>query len=720
MTDVAVQTTPSPSPTDPHRFINRELSWLNFNGRVVEEAQNERHPLLERVRFISIAANNLDEFLMTRVASLEEMLADGEGVITDDGLSPAEHIQVISYKIETLQAALRAAWDNIREELIKRDIVILAPDQLDAEDQAWISAYFHKNIFIALSPLAVDPAHPFPFIPNGSVALALEVRDPVKNTDNKIILPLPTQLNRIIRLPPKATDRTIRFVVIEDVVKRHLDVMFPNLQILSYGEFRVLRNSEIDMVNEKTDDLVTSFESAVKSRYRGDVIRLNIAESTPEHIRQFLIDELEVEATNMNIRNGMLRLTDLRQIIVRDRPDLCFTPYTPRYPERISEFNGDAFSAISHKDIIIHHPYESFDVVLHFIRQAIKDPDVVAIKQTLYRTGKNSPIVKALIEAAEAGKSVTVVVELKARFDEEANIRWARDLERVGAQVVFGFMELKTHAKMTLVVRREDDVLRTFAHFGTGNYHSETARVYTDLSFFTCDPVLCQDAAALFNYMTGYAPPGKLQKIAAAPLNIREAITGLIDKEIKFAQAGKPATIWAKMNALVDAPMIDKLYEASQAGVKIELVVRGACCLRPGVKGLSENITVKSMIGRFLEHSRIVAFGNGYKLPSDKAKVYISSADWMPRNFNRRIETFIPIENQTVHRQVLDQILMANLMDTRQSWYLLQDGTYKRASTAGHDFCAHDYFMKNPSLSGRGVRSKKKTLPPNLILSDSQ
>lgn len=703
----------------PSRFINRELSWLKFNTRVLEEAQNPRHPLLERVRFLSIAANNLDEFTMTRVALLEERLADGEGTATDDGLSPTEHLHLISQHIENMQTTQRHVWNNLTDELRKADIVILSAADLDAEAEAWVSDYFHKNIYTALSPLAVDPAHPFPFIPNGSVALVLEVHDPVRNIGNKIILPLPTQLARIIRLPPVATDRIIRFVLIEDVVRKHLNVLFPSFEILSCGEFRVLRNSELDPIDDKTDDLINSYERAVKSRYRGDVIRLNMADSTPESIRQFLADAVGLDIEQVNVRHGMLRLADLKQVIVRDRPDLCFVPYTPRYPERISEFNGDAFSAISHKDIIVHHPYESFDVVLHFIRQAINDPDVVAIKQTLYRTGRNSPIVKALIEAAEAGKSVTVVVELKARFDEESNIRWARDLERVGAQVVFGFMELKTHAKMTLVVRREDDVLRTFAHFGTGNYHSETARVYTDLSFFTCDPVLCQDAAAIFNYMTGYAPPGKLQKLALAPLNIRETLTGLIDREIKFAQAGKPATIWAKMNALVDPHMIDKLYEASQAGVEIELVVRGACCLRPGVPGLSENITVKSMIGRFLEHSRIVVFGNGHKLPSDKAKVFISSADWMPRNFNRRIETLIPIENQTVHRQVLGQIMMANLMDTRQSWYMQPDGTYLRASTAEHDFCAHDYFMKNPSLSGRGMRSKKKTLPPNLMLSDS-
>ena len=706
---------PAVARDDPKRFVNREISWLAFDRRIIEEAQNPRHPLLERVRFLAISSGNLDEFLIVRIASLEAQSAARLNVKTDDGLAPAQHLALVNEHVSELLDDQRAAWFDLYRELSQAGIVILEPGELNRDDQKWLENYFHENIYLALTPLAVDPAHPFPFIPNGGVALALQLRDKHRKQDGNVILPLPLQLPRFIRLPAHDGDTTIRFVMLEAVVRQFLHHVFPAADILAVGEFRVLRDSEIRMAaaDSDSDDFVHTFESALKSRYRGAIIRLNVGNAMPAEMRGFLADQLDVAPEKMTVRSGVLRLGDIRQLIVPDRAELLYTPYEPRFPERIREFNGDAFAAIGQKDILVHHPYESFDVVLQFIRQAAADPHVVAIKQTLYRTSKASPIVGALIEAAEAGKSVTAMVELKARFDEEANIRWARDLEHAGAQVVFGFMDIKTHAKMTLIVRREGGALRSYVHFGTGNYHHETAKVYTDLSFFTCDPALCGDAAALFNYMTGYAKPQGFKKLAVAPLTLRHKLEQLIAAEVECAKSGRPAQIWAKLNALVDSDIIDRLYEASQAGVQIELVVRGACCLRPGVPGLSENIHVKSMVGRFLEHSRIVAFGAGYGLPHENAKVFMSSADWMRRNLDHRIETFVPIENPTVHQQVLDQILVANLKDTRQSWEMQADGHYKRCDTAEEDFCAHEYFMTNPSLSGRGALGKK-SLPPRL------
>jgi polyphosphate kinase len=700
---------------DPKRFINREVSWLAFDRRVIEEALNPRHPLFERVRFLAISASNLDEFMIVRVAGIEAQHTARLNIKTDDNLTPRQHLAVIDEHVSQLLNDQRAAWFDLYKELAQAGLVILEPQELTRDDLGWLEKYFHDNIFLALTPLAIDPAHPFPFIPNGGVALALQLHDRHRKQDLEVILPLPLQLPRFIRLPAHEADDTIRFVMLEAVIEQFLHHLFPSLDVLACGAFRVLRDSEIRFSGGgDSDDLVNTFESALKSRYRGAIIRLSVGNTMPATMREFLADQLDVTPEKIAVRSGLMRLVDIRQLILPDRPELLYPPYEPRFPERIREFNGDCFAAIGQKDILVHHPYESFDVVLQFIRQAAHDPQVVAIKQTLYRTSKDSPIVRALIEAAEAGKSVTVMVELKARFDEEANIRWARDLEQVGAQVVFGFMDLKTHAKMTLIVRREAGSLRSYAHFGTGNYHHETAKLYTDLSFFTCDPDLCQDAAAMFNYMTGYAKPQSFRKLAIAPLTLRETLNKLISDEITNAKAGKPAQIWAKLNALVDPQIIDRLYEASGAGVHIELVVRGACCLRPGVPGLSDNIRVKSIVGRFLEHGRIMAFAAGAALPSSQAKVFISSADWMPRNLDRRIETLVPIENETVHRQVLNQIFLANLLDTRQSWDMLPDGNYRRTEEEP-DFCAHDYFMTNPSLSGRGANLDKKTLPPRLI-----
>jgi len=699
---------------DPRRFINRETSWLAFDRRIIEEALNPRQPLFERVRFLAISASNLDEFMAVRVASIEAQHEARLNIKTDDGLTPRQHLAIIDEHVAQLLNDQRAAWFSVHRELATAGIVIQEPQDLSKDDLKWLENYFHENIFLALTPLAVDPAHPFPFIPNGGVALALQLRDRHRKQDLNVILPLPQQVPRFIRLPTHDDDATVRFVMLEAAIRQFLHHVFPLSELLASGEFRVLRDSEIRLSGEHSEDFVHTFESALKTRYRGAIIRLSVSNAMPNEIREFLAAQLDVTPEKMTIRSGILRLADINQLIVPDFPELLYPPYEPRFPERIREFNGDCFAAIGHKDILVHHPYESFDVVLQFIRQAASDPQVVAIKQTLYRTSRESPIVRALIEAAEAGKSVTAMVELKARFDEEANIRWARDLERAGAQVVFGFMELKTHAKMTLVVRRENNALRSYVHFGTGNYHHETARVYTDLSFFTCDMDLCQDAATMFNYMTGYAKPQSFKKIAVAPLTLRQTLEKLIDDEIAHAKAGRPAQIWAKLNALVDPHIIDRLYNASAAGVHIELIVRGACCLRPGVPELSENIRVKSLVGRFLEHSRVVAFGAGHGLPHDEAKVFISSADWMQRNLDRRIETLVPIENPTVHQQVLDQVMVATIKDTRQSWDMLPDGNYRRCDTTEDDFSAHEYFMTNPSLSGRGANLAKKSLPPRL------
>ena len=697
--------------TLPARYFNRELSWLAFNERVLAEATNRNYPLLERLRFLSISGSNLDEFLMVRVAGIAGQVRRQIEEISIDGATPAQALSAIHEKVLQLETVQQEAWSELKRLLGDVGVRVIGDEPLDKAGEAWLTDYFLEHIMAVITPQAIDPAHPFPFVANQGIGVLFSLTREADDSPVMEMVLIPSSLPRFVRIPGEEA----AWISIEDLICRNTDQIFPGFTVNGHGVFRILRDSDIE-IEEDAEDLVRYYRTAIQRRRRGIVIVLQLQGKFDPAAEDLLRNQLGLDRALIMKTDGIIGFSGLSAICDEDRPELKFEPYSPRYPERILEHDGDIFAAIREKDIVIQHPYESFEVVIDFLRQAAQDPDVVAIKQTLYRAGKQSAIISALIAAAEAGKSVTAVVELKARFDEEQNLLWASQLERAGVQVIYGFVDWKTHAKVSMVVRREGEGHRTYCHFGTGNYHPITARIYTDLSYFTADPAAGRDAVRLFNFITGYVEPKTTEVLAISPISLRARLYACIDAEIANATAGKPAAIWAKMNSLTDPELIDRLYDASQAGVEIMLVVRGICCLRPGIPGISEHIMVKSVIGRFLEHVRIWAFANGAEMPNRKAHVFITSADGMSRNLDRRVEVMVPMRNKTVHDQVLDQVMLANLLDTEQSWMLEPDGHYERVGESDNPFNLHRYFMTNPSLSGRGASIASGRKVPKLSL----
>jgi polyphosphate kinase len=696
----------------PARYFNRELSWLAFNERVLAEACNPNYPLIERLRFLSISGSNIDEFLTVRVAGLAGQVRRQIEEISIDGLTPSQALAVTHEKVIELETIQQQVWNTLKVQLSEAGVgVIGEDDKLDREREKWLREYFITHVMPVITPQAIDPAHPFPFVANQGIGVLFSLTRTADEAPVMEMVLIPAPLPRFVRIPGEQA----AWISIEDLICRNTEELFPGFRLNGHGVFRILRDSDIE-IEEDAEDLVRYYRTAIQRRRRGLVIVLQLQGNFDPAAEDLLRTQLGLDKALIMKTDGIIGFSGLSAICDEDRPELKFEPYSPRYPERILEHDGDIFAAIREKDIVVQHPYESFEVVIDFLKQAARDPDVVAIKQTLYRAGKQSAIISALIQAAEQGKSVTAVVELKARFDEEQNLLWASQLERAGVQVIYGFVDWKTHAKVSMVVRREGEAYRTYCHFGTGNYHPFTARIYTDISYFTADPAAGRDVGRLFNFITGYVEPKSTEILSISPISLRPTLNECIDAEIANAEAGKPAAIWAKLNSLTDPGIIDRLYAASRAGVDIDLVIRGICCLRPGIQGLSENITVKSIIGRFLEHARIWAFANGAELPNRRAKLFITSADGMSRNLDRRVEVLLPIRNKTVHDQILDQVMLANLIDTEQSWVCAPDGTYDRVGEVTNPFNIHRYFMTNPSLSGRGASLDSGRKVPKLSL----
>ncbi|MFZ9349741.1 MAG: RNA degradosome polyphosphate kinase, partial [Candidatus Fonsibacter ubiquis] len=687
--------------------------WLKFNLRVLAEASNLKNPILERLKFLSIAANNLDEFFMVRVAGIYNQIKDKVSFLSHDGLTSQKQLERIIIKTKRLLTASNQAWFNLKVDLSKEGILFVSYRDLNKSEKVRLNKIFRENIYPILTPLIVDPSHPFPFVPNKGHFLVMLLNKRNKSKKFFATILIPQNIERFINISNRMDVK--KYLSIEHIISNYVNYLFPGYHLNKYTSVRVIRDSDIEF-EEEAEDLILYLEKALKKRRRGRIVKLEIRSNADPLLKKFVYKKLEVTEDEVYEMDSFVGVHQIDQIYNKKNTNLVFKSFNPRQVERLKQFNNDYFATIKAKDFIVHHPYETFDAVIQFLTQAAEDPNVIAIKQTLYRTTSDSPIVKALVLAAEKGKSVTAVVEVKARFDEEKNISLASTLEKAGVQVVYGFVKLKTHAKASLIVRKEKSKLVSYVHLGTGNYHPINAKIYTDLSFFSSDKIICEDVEKFFNYITTYAEPKKLKKLILSPLFLRTKLYSLIDQEIENKLKGKHAEIWIKLNSLVDQAMIDKLYQASNAGVKICLFVRGICCLKPGIKGLSENIIVKSIVGRFLEHSRIYCFANGEIMPSRSNLAFFSSADLMTRNLDRRVELLIPVENSTVHEQVLDQIMLANYKDAENSWFLKSDESYEKIKvTTENNFSAHNYFMKNPSLSGRGS-SINLSMPEKLRL----
>jgi polyphosphate kinase len=664
---------------DPNNFFNRDLSWVEFNKRVLEEALDPQLPLLDKIKFISIYSSNLDEFYMIRVSGLKEQVAANIIEPAIDGLTPMEQLQRIDKFLKPLNKVLYDLWTTeIIPELRKYDIFLCNYDELTAEEKTKLTEYFKKEIFPVLTPLAFDPGRPFPYISNLSLSIAVMVKKP--NGESHFarvkvpsILPRLVEIEKIL-VPQKPANNNgehkSRFVWLGDLIKANLDLLFPGMDIIEAHRFRITRDTDIEIQEDEADDLLRVIEENIRQRRFGSVVRLEVANLMPEFMLDTLMENLQIKREDVHVLGGPLGMSDVMALYKLPLHQLKEKPFYPVIP-KVFEEEEDIFSIIKQKDVLLHHPYDSFTPVIDFIKQATRDPEVLAIKQTLYRVGPDSPIVKALIEAAERGKQVAVLVELKARFDEENNIFWARALEKVGVHVVYGLVGLKTHAKMTLVVRKEFEGVKRYVHLSTGNYNATTAKLYTDLGFFTCNEDICSDVADVFNYLTGYSKQKEFKKLFVSPISMREKYLVLIAREIENAKAGKTGKIIWKLNSLVDPVIISALYEASNNGVEIKLIVRGICCLVPGVENLSENIEVRSIVGRFLEHTRIFYFFN-----DSNEEIYLSSADMMQRNLDRRVEVTFPIEDTSLKQELIKTVIKYSLRDNVKTRKLNPDGTY--------------------------------------------